>query len=718
MPDWGEIVRRRLDLPSMAGQRDERVIRELADHLEDVYGEALGRGLSEPEAAAQALMCLDEPERARAELLRVEPARRRATLDRWLVANERRARGWGSGFGRVADVARELRLSVRAVGRRPVFSLLIVLVLAIGIGAATSIYTLLDQVVLSPLPFDDAARLVSIDHSSRELGIDSAGQCAAWHVTYEAENRVFDSIGMFQVDTSTVLDAAGEPRAVPSLGVTGGLFTALRLQPVAGRLLGAADEALDAPAVVVLSHDYWLQRFGGDADAVGQSLHVDGEQRVIVGVAPRHFESLELEPAVFYPLRIDRSRLYVGNIGAGGFARLRDGVGLEEAAADVGRMLELADEAFPGGPLEDARFTPVLEDLQVTLVGSIGELLWMSMAGVLALLLVVCANVANLFLVRSADLRRGMAVRSAIGAGRARIVWEHARESLLLAVAGGALGILVAPAAQRALLVGAPESLARLHHVEPDAGVYLLAFFFSLAAGAVFGVLPALANLRMSLSDALRKSARGAIGRRQQRTQQGLAVGQIALALVLAIASGLMLRSFNALQAVEPGFDATNQVLAFRLYIPPFRVAEADDAARRHQEIARRLGEIPGVESAGLASSLPMHISSNVNPLWVAGRAYDEAEAVPLRRHKWLGEGYLEALEIPLVAGRGFEARELENRLPVALVSEGMARLYWGSARAAVGQRIAGRPEPVRWHEVVGVVADVREDGLVEPPPP
>ncbi|MEM8995562.1 MAG: ABC transporter permease [Acidobacteriota bacterium] len=718
MPDWVDLVRRRLDLPAMAGQRDDRMVRELADHLEDVYLDALASGCTDEQAQARASACLDEPELSKTELLRVEPARRRAALNRWLAANERRARGLGNGFGFVADLARDVRLSVRAISRRPVFSLLIVLVLAIGIGAATSIYTVLDQVVLSPLPFDDPAELVSIDHSSRDLGIDSAGQCAAWHLTYEAESRVFESIGMFQVETSTVLGRSGEPEALPSLGATGGLFRALRLEPVVGRFFSAADEALDAPSTILLSHDYWRQRFGGDPDVVGRSLHVDGEQRVVIGVVPRQIETLEFEPAIFYPLRFDRSRLYVGNIGAGGIARLRAGVSLEQASADVARMLEIADEAFPGGPLEGAQFHPELEDLRETLLGSISALLWMSMAGVLAMLLVVCANVANLFLVRSTDLRREMAVRSAIGAGRLKIVWEHARESLLLALAGGSLGILVAPAAQRALLASAPESLARLRHVEPDVGIYALAFLFSLAAGAVFGALPALATRRVSLSDALRKSARGAIGRRQQRTQQFLAIGQIALALVLAVASGLMLRSSMALQAVEPGFDASNQVLAFRLYVPPFRVADADGVARRHREIARRLGEIPGVESAGLASSVPMHVSGNVNPMWVEGRVYDEAEAVPLRRHKWLGEGYLEALGIPLVAGRGFEPRELENRLPVALVSESMARLYWGSAQAAVGQRVAGRPEPVRWNEVVGVVADVREDGLIEDPPP
>ncbi|MEM6793537.1 MAG: ABC transporter permease [Acidobacteriota bacterium] len=718
MLDWVALVRRQLDLPSMAGQRDDRMVRELADHLEDVYLEALERGRGEEQAMEQALEYLAEPGLMKKELLRSEPARRRAALNRWLADKERRTRGLGGGFIAVADLAGDARRSVRSICRRPVFSLLIVLVLAVGIGAATSIYTLLDQVVLSPLPFEDSGRLVSIDHSSRDLGIESAGQCAAWHLTYEAENRVFDSIGMYRTETSTVLGLGGEPLALPSLAVTSGLFEALRLQPVAGRLFGPADEALDAPSAILLSHAYWQQRFGGDPGALGETLHVDGQQRTIVGVVPRQIENLEFEPAIFYPLRWDRSRVYVGNIGAGGIARLRDGVSPQQAHDDMARMLDLAFETFPGGPLEGARFTPELEGLQETLLGSLSTLLWMSMAGVLAMLGVVCANVANLFLVRSADLNREMAVRSAIGAGRVQVMWEHVREALLLAAVGGALGILIAPLAQRALLADAPESLIRLRWVEPDARIYGLAFFFSLAAGLLFGGLPALSNLRISLADALRKSARGAIGRRQQRAQRFLVVGQIALALVLAIASGLMLRSLVSLQAVDPGFDASDRVLAFRLYVPPFRVSDADGVARRHQEIARRLEEIPGIDSVGLSSSIPMHVSSNVNPLWVEGQIYDESEAVPLRRHKWLGEGYLESLKIPLVQGRGFEDHELENRAPVALVSESLARLYWGSAEAALGQRVAARPEPVRWSVVVGVVADVREDGLVEAPPP
>ena len=587
----------------------------------------------------------------------------------------------------------------------PFFSGVVVLVLALGIGGTTAIYTLAEGILIQPLAFSDADQLVNISHSAPARGLDDLGQCAAWHLTYEDSNRVFEDIGMYIGGTATVT-GLGSPTALPVVYASSGVFRALRLSPVLGRSFTPDDEVPDGPLAVILGHGYWEAQFGSDRDVVGRTIEVDGASWEIVGVAPPEMRSLEEDPALILPIRFDRARTFIGNIGFGSVARLKDGVTLEEARADVERLLPLAWEKFPGNPAASGRpdqYTVLVQPLKDRLVGSVADVLWILLAGVGVVLAIACANVANLFLVR-AEAREGeLALRTALGASRARIGWETTRESLLLGLLGGIAGLGFAYGGLRMLSAIAPADIPRLQNVTLDGSVLLFTLGLSVATGVLFGLLPGRRNL----------SGRGVTG----RMQNGLVMSQVALALLLLVASGLMLRTMMSLRDVDPGFGAPEEVLAFRLTIPTREMPDIEEAASAFERIARRLEEIPGVESVAMATRIPMDATGNVNPFYVDGIAPPGGDGPPpFRRQNWLGQGYFETLQIPLVAGRAFTWDDVHARFPGAIISESLAREYWNSPEEAIGQRVSARPEPARWHEVVGVAADVRYRGVAEDP--
>jgi predicted permease len=339
------------------------------------------------------------------------------------------------------------------------------------------------------------------------------------------------------------------------------------------------------------------------------------------------------------------------------------------------------------------------------------------MGGVGLILLIACANVANLFLVRAEGKETEMAVRTAMGASGRRIGWEYLKESLLLGVLGGIAGLALAYVGLDVLKTMGVAQLPRLEEVTLSPTVLLFTLCVSLCTGAFFGLFPILRHRRKAVVDALKQGGHtGMSGGERHRTQNSLAVTQLALALVLLVASGLMLRSFQSIWATDPGFQNPEGVLAFRVRIPPQEIQSGAEMAKAHELIARRLGELPGASSVGLGQSIPMDGSGNVNPFYVDGVTLGGDGPPPIRRHKWIGEGYFETLQIPLLVGRTFTWQDVESRFPGAILSESLAREYFGSPDAALGQRVAARPDPPRWYEVVGVVADVRDDGMGSTP--
>jgi putative ABC transport system permease protein len=721
MPDWKRYLRKNLSLPVMKGHRDERAIEEMADHMEDLYREALLRGVSSEEAEAFVLGWVGDPERAASEILASEPGHVRAQVDRWLERREEDLKVKGSFWAVLGDGLRDLRLALRALAKRPLFSGVVILVLALGIGATSAIFTLVDAIVLSPLPFPDSDRLVAVQHAAPAQGMSDAGQCAAWHFTYVDEARAFQELGMFSSASASVT-GSGAPEALPVLQVTEGVLPAVRLTPVVGRIFAAEDMDPDGQPTVMLGEGYWQSRFGGDPAVVGQTLQVDGVTREIIGVAPAGVRALGMNPSLILPLRFRRTDLFVGNIGYNSVARLNDGFSIEEAAADLNRVLPLAWEKFPGGPVassDDPSFwTAEIYPLKDDLVGPVAGLLWVLLGGVGVVLLIACANVANLFLVRADGKEGEMAVRTAMGASGPRIGWEYLKESLLLGLMGGAVGLVLAQVGLRSLLAMAPANLPRLEEVTLDSRVVLFTLVVSLGSGLLFGLIPMLRHRREELVDALKEGGRGGMrDRGRHHAQNVLAISQMALALVLLVAAGLMLRSFQSLRRVDPGFRNPEDVLVLRLYIPPQEIRSGAEVAQAYESMVRRLEEIPGVSSVALATQIPMAGGNNVNPFFVRGQATDPDRPMITRRHKWIGGGYLETMRISLLAGRSITWDDVHDRAPVALLSESLAREVFGSPEAAVGQYVAARPDPPVWKEVVGVVKDVREDGLDRAPP-
>jgi len=625
------------------------------------------------------------------------------------------------GIGdKMRNLFQDLRVSVRALRRAPGFAAVSIVTLSLGIGANTAIFALLETVILSPLPFPDADRLIAVSHRGFGPGDGDMGQTAAWHFTYEDENRSFENLGMFG-SRAVPVTGAGEPEAVQTLFVTSGMFRALRVNPVLGRSLTREDEELEAPATVMLSRGYWQSRFGEDPSVVGQTLQVNGIATEIIGVLPSSIRSLGYDPAIIVPLQFDRSTLFVGNTGWDAVARLRDGVTMQQASADMVRMLPMAFEKFPGGPVIDtmreARIEPCLQSLKDDIVGSASGLLWILMGGVGVVLLIACANVANLFLVRAEGKGVEMAVRTAIGASASRISWEYLKESLVLGVLGGIGGIGLAHLGLELLVSTELANFPRLADAAINPQVLLFTLIVSVASGIMFGMFPVFKHLRIELVSALKEGGRsGTSGRERHRTQNALAVTQVAFALVLLVASGLMLRSAQEISNVNPGFAGEEELLAFRLTPSRADVRGTDEIAAAHEAIAHRIAEMPGVTGVAIANSMPMDGTGNSNPFYAEGVTPLDAPSGS-RRHKWIGADYFETLRIPLLAGRPFTWADIHDRMPVAIVSETLATEYWGSPEAAMGKMVAARPDPPRWYEVIGVATDVRENGMDQEPP-
>jgi predicted permease len=722
MPDPNDHIVGRAPKASTRKNLDDRAVQELADHLEDLYQEALSRGATEDEARNYVERRLGETADAAAEVLSAVRERLGSRLDRWAEKREEGLRHKSLALGSVADRMRDLRMATRSLFRCPLFTGVTVLVLALGIGATTAIFTLVDAILLTPLPFDEANRLFAVGHAAPSRGLQNAGQCAAWHLNYEEEAEVFRDLGMWRTG-SVGVTGNGEPEMVPIMVATSGLFRALRLDPIIGRGLTPGDEDPDAPNVLMLSYGFWRSRYGGSADALQQTLEVNGEPWTIVGVMPPTLRGLDSDPKIIAALKIDREGLFVGNIGFNAVARLEDGVTVEQAKTDMTRVLPMAWEKFPGGPVASSKapteYTPTLVPLRDNIVGSASAILWILLGGVGVVLLISFANVANLFLVRAETKDTEMAVRAAIGANRGRVAWEYLKETLLLGTLGGVAGLALALICIRVLVAVNVANLPRLAETSINPRVVLFSLGVSLVGGIVVGLVPLMRRGDAGFVESLKQAGQSSMrSRDRRRLQSGLAISQMALTLVLLVAAGLMLRSYLALHKVDPGFGDPQDLLTFRVSIPPSLIEDIEARALAHEAIARRLGEIPGVVTVGMASSIPLGGGGNVNPFWVDGLPSPDAGPPPIRRHKWIGEGYFETLRIPMLAGRSFTWDEIHERIPGALVSESLAREYWGSPEAALGHRVAIQPNPVRWHEIIGVVADVREDGLSLDPVP
>lgn len=619
----------------------------------------------------------------------------------------------------LADLAADVRFAWRILAKDRWFTAGAMLTLALGIGATTAIFSVVYGVLLQPLAFDEPDRLVVIYHRAPGFNTPTLPQSDATYFTYRDHARVFEDIGLWRAEQVSIA-RSGTPEPEQALRLTDGLLSLLRVRPLLGDLLRKEDDVPGAPNRVLLTYGYWQRALGASRDVVGQSLVIDGSSYEVAGVLPASFTFLDTRAAVLLPLKLNRTQALTGpGFGPRGVARLKPGVTLAEANDDIARMIPLIPEQFPLQPgvtremWQGVGLAPNVRPLSEVVIGDVGRSLCILLGTVGVVLLMAWANVANLLLVRAEGRQREFAVRAAVGASHGRIAAALLSESLLLGLAGGALGVLFAQAGIGLLRRMAPVGLPRVDDIAINGVVLLFTLTLSVVTALMFGLLPAVrfGTLNFHVLKDAGRSASDAPG--PHRTRNMLVVAQVALALVLLIVSGLMIRTFVAMRQVQPGYVRPAEVQTFHVRVPPALIRDPQQVTRTYEEIAERLTHVSGVAAVGLTSSIPMDRFQGAAPISVEDRPVSGTP--PTRRVKPIAPGYFETMGNPVVAGRAITWTDIHQTALVAVISENLARVYWGEPSKALGKRLGGSPE--EWSEIVGVVGNERVDGLNHPAP-
>jgi putative ABC transport system permease protein len=617
----------------------------------------------------------------------------------------------------IETLIQDLRYSARMFLKKPGFSAVAVLTLALGIGATAAIFSVVNGVLLKPLPYSHPEELVAVRLTAQGLSVKDLGPSDSGYFVFREQSHTFQDIGLYNTRLVNVT-GFGEPERAPALGVTDGLLPILGVTPFLGRSFTRDDDSPDSADTVILTYGYWTRKFGGDPSVIGRTIEVDGKLHTIIGVEPERFRFLDqTNLAMILPMKLNREKTYLGAFRSGGIARLKPGVTLQQANADAARMLplEIRSFAMPAGYslkiIEDLKLGPNLQPLKQEVVGDVGKVLWVLLGGVSLVFLIACANLANLLLVRADGRQQELAIRTALGASRGRIAALLFIESLILGVFGGLFGLGLAYGALWILVVMAPEGLPRLHEISVDGNVMLFTLAVSLAASMLFSSFPVFKYSGAGLGIGLRAGARSMSESRERHRSRGvLVIVQVSLALVLLVSSGLMIRTFLALTRVNPGFVAPAEVQTFRIAIGVAQAPDPERVIRIEEEILRKIEVIPGVSSVGLSGNIPMDGSAFNSPVIAKDGVYVSG-VLPPRRFHFVGPGFFKTLGTPLVTGRDFTWNDIYNKVPVAIVSEKFAREYWRAPESALGKQIRGN-EKDDWREVVGVVRDVRQDGV------
>jgi predicted permease len=619
----------------------------------------------------------------------------------------------------VEDLARDIRYALRQLRRNRSFTAVATLTLALGIGGTTAIFSVINGVLIQPLPYSHPARLV-------EVGLDLPGinqfnwpLSPAEYITFREQSRTFEDIGLYYTGFGAALYSAnvtgfGRPEHVPALGVTDGVLPILEVTPLLGRSFTRADDEPGSADTMMITYGYWRSTFGGDPSVIGKAIDVDGKSSTIIGVLPQRFRFLDMTNlGILLPLRPQSLRGY--NYFA--VARLKPGATPAEANADVARMLRIQVERFPEAAtfFKEAQIRPNLQPLKQYVIGDIGKVLWVLMGGRGLVLLIACANVASLLLVRVERRQQELAIRAALGGSPGRIAGGLLLESLLLASIGGALGLLFAYGGLRGLIALAPSDLPRLNDIGIDGSVLLFTLGVTIVAGLLFGSMPALRYAGVRAGTGLRETGRSvSASRKRYRARNALVVIQVGLALVLLVSSGLMIRTFQALMHVQPGFTAPTEVETFHVHFPPEMMKTTERLLRMDQAILDNIGAIPGVSSADFSGAVPMDAGAESDPVLVKDHML-QGQLPPARRCFWVSPSFFGTMGIPVVAGRDLTWDDLLNKRPVAIVSENLAREYWQNPSDALGKQIGGSPKD--WRQIVGVVGNVHDDGTSQEAP-
>ena len=674
---------------------------EMRLHLEERTAQFLREGMSRKEA---------------------EQAARRAFGNATLL-EERSREVWQ--WPLVESIATDLKLVFRRLRNSPGFAATVILTLAIGIGANTAVFSVLNSVLFKPLPYPNAEQLVAlrlIAPGAAGLADFSSGLrlSSSMYFTFAEQNRTFQSFGVWNTGTANVT-GIDQPHEVHTALISDGVLQALSVPPALGRWLLPVDQVPYGRKAVMLSYGYWQRRFGGDRSVIGRSIAIDAQPREIVGVMPKGFELVNADFDVIAPFAFDRNKQHLAGFGYQGIARLKPGIPIAQANADVKRMLPMWEESWPSEGVTSHfyektwRITPAIRPLKQEVIGNVGNVLWVVMATIGVVMLIACTNVANLLLVRADGRQQELAVRAALGASRGRIAWELLLESVALGLIGGVLGIGIAYEGLRLLAAIGPANLPRLSEISLDGQSVGFTLALSLLSGLLFGSIPVLRYAGRRMPTALRGMGRTvSVSRERQRSRDLLVVAQVAMALVLLVSAMLMIRTFQALRHVDPGFAHAEHLQTMRISIPPSLIADPVLVTRTQNNIVDKLAAIPGVTSVGFADAMPMEgILAGWNGVQIEGKHLGDDS--PMRLFRYVAPGFFHTSGTRMVAGRELSWTDIYGRRPVVIISESLAREWWGSPSAALGKRLRNYNPP--WFEVVGVVEDVRENGVQEKAP-
>lgn len=610
------------------------------------------------------------------------------------------------GGGMLRQILLDLRFGFRMMLRNPGYTSVALVTMALGVGANTAMFSIVHGVLLKPLPYPEPDRIVLLQESNLSRGWASFTIAPPNFWDWQQRNRSLEVSAVFQ-PASAIYTGGDRPETVPVFRASDGFLEILGGEPTLGRAIAHGDLDPTAPPVVILSHGFWQRTFGGDPAILGRTMTLDGMTYTVVGVLPRGWRAISRRPVdLIVPLRPEPSWYTNRNSHfLYGLARLRPGVSVDQARSDLGSIAAaLSQEYRDSNEGWGVTVTPLKE----VILGPTGSQLVILMAAVGLVLLIACVNLANMALARATVRTRELAIRTAVGAGRGRVVRQLLVESVLLAAVGGAIGVILANVALGAFVTGWPALLPRMREISIDRTVLLFSLGLSVAAGVAFGLAPALSVTGTSLNEALRQGSHGIAGDRSRRWMRAtLVAAEVGVAVVLLVGCGLLVRSFAALQAEDPGFQAENR-LVLSTPLPRAKYASPDAQRRFGGAALARLRALPGVEAAALTSLIPLEGSDNIWSYWVYGSAApaDHGDGAALV-YRVSGE-YIQAMGLRLLAGRGIGPEDRVDGPPVVVISESLARRHFAGENP-VGRRIRwGRSAEDPGVEIVGVVGDVQ----------
>ena len=708
MRDWTGYVRERLALDRLPPERAERIVRELGAQLAEFHADALARGLSEPEADAYACAQVPDWFRLAEDVSRADRPHQRSRVDRLADRAETSAARGFPMMRFAAQMLRDARHAVRQLVRTPVFTVVAVLTIALGVGATSAVFSVVNGVLLRPLPFKDPDALVRVHEIVPQFGRFLVAP--ATFLDWRAQNQVFERLVASFTPTET-LTGGSEPERVQAARVSWDTFDALGVAPALGTGFSPDHDRENGPAVMVISYGLWQRRYGGDPAIVGRAVPVGGAPVTVLGVMPADFYFPSRTTEVWRPIAIDPSDAPRGAHFLSVVGRLKPGVTVDQADTE---MKTIADRLARQYPENSANESASVMSLHEYTVRNVRRMLFTLLAAVGVVLAIACVNVANLLLVRASVRQKEMAIRSALGAGRFRLAGQMISESLVLACTGGALGLMLAYFAVAPLQSLAAESVPRVADVRIDGQVLLFTLAASLFTGLLCGLAPAWHASSTRLNGILR-DGRWSSGSGGRWIRNGLLVVEVALSIVLIVGATLFLRSFARLTEVDPGFRP-EQVLAFEVAVPRARYREEANRIAFFNALLERLSRQPSVEAAGMVQTLPLRGSYSLS-FQVMDRPLARESDQPSANHRVVSPGYFSALQIPLKRGRWFTERDTSSSPKVAVVDEAFVTRHFANEEP-IGRRLDIGNGTDDGYEIVGVVGDVRHASLDAPPAP